>query len=164
MLVFAHAIFLANCIMLINGQGQGYVGRQPNCAAVLCAAVNCPRPIRPITRPGECCPICPGRPSICERVRCATPPLECDTYIPEGQCCPLCRPGKQCHLVDCQPLNCRRRRQYTPPGQCCPVCRRPRRRPNCNSRTCPRVFCEDSYIPRGECCRVCRGNPRGGRY
>ncbi|XP_053408347.1 uncharacterized protein LOC128559797 [Mercenaria mercenaria] len=50
MLVLAYAIFLANCIMLLNG--KQYVGRQPICGHDLF-----PNPIRST---GICCDICPA--------------------------------------------------------------------------------------------------------
>ncbi|PIK34290.1 secreted protein, partial [Apostichopus japonicus] len=63
----------------------------------------------------------------CRLVRCALPdcPVGYETFIPDGECCPDCRPiGIDCSLVRCAFPDCLVGYEtYTPDGACCPDCR-----------------------------------------
>ncbi|XP_060551671.1 uncharacterized protein DDB_G0274171-like [Ruditapes philippinarum] len=85
----------------------------------------------------------------CTRALC--PPIKCPfgSYIPEGRCCPTCKPD--CTLVDCQPIECPHG-SFIPEGECCPDCK-----PDCSRVRCAFPSCVNGfYTPAGSCCPVCR--------
>ncbi|XP_034527641.1 kielin/chordin-like protein isoform X1 [Ailuropoda melanoleuca] len=190
-----------------NGQayGHGEIFSPDACTTCHCleGTITCtqkPCPRGPCPEPGACCPHCePGCPGghragetwhpepcvICTcqagTVRCQGPScseLNClESYIPPGECCPICRPGceyegqsyeeganflsssnpcLQCSclssLVRCVPMKCPPSPCPEPvprPGRCCPTCR------GCTEGGSHWEHGQEWTVP-GDPCRICQ--------
>jgi len=90
-------------VLLINNTVISPGVHPPNCALIQCDWPNCPGGVLPVTRPGDCCPSCPDRPTLpwkpqpvpdCSRVACTLEIRICrdgrPARVQPGECCPRC--------------------------------------------------------------------------
>ncbi|XP_072037590.1 kielin/chordin-like protein [Amphiura filiformis] len=93
------------------------------CNDIICGWPQCPGNVLPETKPGDCCPSCPGEPTSCAAED-GTTKSSGESWS-EGPCtnC-FCRNGtKDCNMIQCGWPNCPGGAQpVTKPGDCCPSC------------------------------------------
>ncbi|XP_044213158.1 kielin/chordin-like protein isoform X1 [Thunnus albacares] len=144
---------------------------------VVCAHVSCPSVacVRPVTPPGECCPVCRGTclhqgkeyqsgssftsPSDpcsscsclnevvnCQRRPC---PVQCSHPVPSDACCPVC----DCCLYEGVVHS--HSQTFTPSSDPCQRCTCDRGSVTCVSPVCPRTPCVRPVTKPGQCCPEC---------
>ncbi|CAL8263592.1 unnamed protein product [Merluccius merluccius] len=142
------------------------------CVAGFCPAVSCRRPVTP---PGECCPVCSGvcqhegrehqsgstfTPSgepcssctclnevvSCQRRPC---PVQCSHPVPSESCCPVC---DSCFY---QGLLYTHRHTFSPPSEPCQRCTCVQGTVTCTPLLCPSAPCARPVTKPGQCCPQC---------
>ncbi|XP_075998591.1 kielin/chordin-like protein isoform X2 [Genypterus blacodes] len=145
--------------------------------AVVCAPVSCPGVTcsRPVTLPGECCPVCTG---VClhhgkeyqsgstftplsdpcsscsclnEVVNCQKKPcpVQCSHPVPSGTCCPVCDSCQYEGVVHAHG------RTFSPSFNLCQRCTCVRGTVTCVPLSCPPTPCARPITKPGQCCPQC---------
>lgn len=144
---------------------------------VVCSHVRCPNPGcgRPVTPPGECCPVCTGMcfhhgreyqsgstfisPSDpcsscsclnevvnCQRRSC---PVQCSHPVPSDSCCPVCDSCLYEGVVHSHGQT------FTPSSNPCQRCTCVRGTATCVPHVCPQTLCARPVVRPGQCCPEC---------
>ncbi|XP_052253142.1 kielin/chordin-like protein [Dreissena polymorpha] len=144
-----------------------------DCKKKDCAKPTCQYPYIPV---GQCCPVCNNGCVVdgvnheegeevladdpCDICTCsqgdvdcmprACDPLTCtNTYVPYGECCPVCRKGCTLNGVNYNEGD------TVPDDNPCAKCKCMNGDVTCSYTNCTNPNCDNSYTPKGECCPKC---------
>jgi hypothetical protein len=88
---------------------------------------------------------------ICPQIKCAPDHI---SVIPDGQCCPVCKPTLDCSAFMC--AACAGVALYSE-GQCCPKCEAETLVNDCSLMLCAQPVCTEGYEPvKKGCCETCQ--------
>ena len=92
---------------------------------------------------------------ICPLIKCAKNYI---SVIPDGQCCPVCKPTLDCSNVMC--AACMGGEiPFFADGECCPKCE-PEKLADCSLVRCAQPLCSEGYEPvKNGCCETCQLKP-----
>ncbi|KAF4101146.1 hypothetical protein G5714_017578 [Onychostoma macrolepis] len=147
---------------------------------VTCSRSPCPNPgcSNPITRPGQCCPVCdvciydgreyqngqefPDPADRCSRCMCRNGQVTCNrSPCPNRGCSsPITRPGQCCPVCDAcfqQGREYLAGQSLTLPDEPCIKCTCVDGEVNCVGPDCPKLTCTHQVTDPGSCCPRCRG-------
>jgi hypothetical protein len=92
---------------------------------------------------------------LCPLIKCAPDHI---SVIPDGQCCPVCKPSLDCSTVMCAAC-VEGEIPFFADGECCPKCE-PEKLPDCRLVRCAQPLCSEGYEPiKVGCCETCQLKP-----
>ncbi|XP_034032503.1 kielin/chordin-like protein isoform X2 [Thalassophryne amazonica] len=144
---------------------------------VVCLHMSCPNVacVRPVTPPGECCPVCTGiclhhgkeyqsgstftsPADLCSSCSCLNEvvnchkrpcPVQCSHAVPSDTCCPVCDSCLYDGAVHSHSHT------FTPSSNSCQRCTCVRGTVTCVPRICPPASCARPVTKPGQCCPQC---------